>query len=118
MTQKTKRIRKSIIKLGFLEKFIEFQKFIDLRARAPPRAPHVRAHDADSWCRVRAHVGCQRNRKDMRHASFSSGTALEERPEGGQPETEREKTGDSPPQANFLILRLKNTIFLTEFRCF
>ena len=35
MTQKTERIRKNILKLGFLEKFIEFQKFIDLRARAP-----------------------------------------------------------------------------------
>ena len=35
MTQKTERIRKNILKLGFLEKFIEFQKFIDLRARPP-----------------------------------------------------------------------------------
>ena len=35
VTQKTERIRKNILKQGFLEKFIEFQKFIDLRARAP-----------------------------------------------------------------------------------
>ena len=37
-----------------------------------------------------ARAGCPRNRKDMRHASFSSGTALEEPPAGGRPETERE----------------------------